>query len=131
LARRAFTNPEKDGVLALSEIGAGSFEQIASRDPAFALELLRLKPELHGLLSARSQQDMCISEKEKRDGWICLTDLVLNVESRGTIRNELSLLEFASAFLAFIEVGHKRDDNHARSSLVKIRWGVSKNQRAE
>jgi hypothetical protein len=100
LARRAFTNPERAGVLALSEIGAGSFEQIASRDPAFALELLRLKPELHSLLSARSQQDLCISEKEKRDGWICLTDLVLNVESRGTIRNELSLLEFASAFLA-------------------------------
>jgi Reverse transcriptase (RNA-dependent DNA polymerase) len=100
LARRAFTGPEKAGVLSLAGIGKRNLEQIASRDPAFAVELLQLRPELHGLLTARIQQDLCISEKEEREGWICLTDLVLNVELRGTIRNELSLLEFASAFLA-------------------------------
>ncbi len=102
LVRRAFSTRDKACALTLPWMNRSRPEQIALRDPAFALEMLTLKPEFCKLLPPRIQQDLCVSKRIPPVGWISLPDLVFDHERKGIIRNELSLLTFSSMFLALL-----------------------------
>jgi hypothetical protein len=102
LTRRSFLHRDPAGALAVAGLGGASLEQIASRDPAFAVEILESRPDLRNLMSRLMQQDLCVSERVSETDWICLSALVLDAALRPSVRNELFLLEFSSAFLALL-----------------------------
>jgi hypothetical protein len=99
LSRRSFCNQEKAVELALREITASSLEQVAERNPSFGIEILASKPELSEKISPRLRDDLSLDQNVRGDGWVSLSRLVLQSEPNGLLRNELALLQFASAFL--------------------------------
>jgi hypothetical protein len=99
LARRSFRGREAAVQLALRGINLRRLEQIAERDPSFALEILASRPDLTGGVSPRLRHDLCLNRSVQNDGWVLLSELVLNGEPQGALRNELAALRFASKFL--------------------------------
>lgn len=99
LARRAFCEREKGTQLVSAGITARRLEQIAERDPSFALEILATKPELHEEISPRMRDDLCLQPRQESDDWTSLAAMVLQGDSNGPLRNELAILNFASKFL--------------------------------
>jgi hypothetical protein len=100
LARRSFAHPTKAKDLALQDIGPSRLAQIAERDPSFVLELINARPELASEVTPRLRDDLCLQLRQNAEGLPSLADLVLGEETNGQLRNELSLLSFAFAFLA-------------------------------
>lgn len=99
LARRAFRERETAAQLVSAGITARRLEQIAERDPSFALEILATKPELHEEISPRMRDDLCLQPRQESDDWRSLATIVLHGDSNGPLRNELAVLSFASNFL--------------------------------
>ena len=98
IARRAISSAEKATGLARWLLKADRKNEIATRDPSFALELSQLDDRFLEDLSPRLQEDLCFqasSEGELQN----LADLVLQEGAKGPLRNELTLLQFASRFL--------------------------------
>ena len=78
--------------------------QLAQRDPTFFLELLEvIDTETHPLLfddlPARIREDLCRASESSGGDHDTLAKVVLNTHPSGSLRNELSLLRFAVAFL--------------------------------
>lgn len=99
LARRAFREREAGSQLVGAGITARRLEQIAERDPSFALEILATKPELYDEISPRLRDDLCLQPRQESDDWKSLAAVVLQSDSNGPLRNELAALSFASKFL--------------------------------
>ena len=101
VARRAFVNRESAIELTRSGLNPSRKRQLAQRDPSFLLELIH--SETQGLLfddlPARIREDLCRASESSDDARNTLAEAVLNTHPRGSIRNELSLLRFAAAFL--------------------------------
>lgn len=100
LSRRAFYGEEKAVQLAGKGINVRRLEQIAERDPSFALEILASKPDLSAQVSPRLRNDLCLDWKIESDSWKSLAEVVLQGGPRGPLRNELAILRFALKFLA-------------------------------
>jgi hypothetical protein len=98
LARRSFLGQEKSLRLVLRRITIRRLEQIAQRDPAFALEIIDRRPSLAANLSSRLKEDLCLRIEERED-WESLVDVVLQGGPEGRLRNELTILSFADKFL--------------------------------
>ena len=75
--------------------------QLAQRDPSFLLELVDTETDalLFDDLPARIREDLCRASESSDGDHDTLTKAVLNTHPSGSLRNELSLLHFAKAFL--------------------------------
>lgn len=98
IARRAVSNPEKAARLTSWLLKADRKNEIAIRDPSFALELSQFDSRFYEDLSPRVQEDLSFQASSKGD-LQTLTDIVFEGGPKGPLRNELALLQFASRFL--------------------------------
>ena len=99
IARRAVSNVEIAMGLARWLLKADRKNEIATRDPSFALELSQLDSRFFEDISPRVQEDLCFQPPSSEDDLQNLADVVLKEGPKGPLRNELSLLQFASRFL--------------------------------
>jgi Reverse transcriptase (RNA-dependent DNA polymerase) len=102
LSRRSFLGREMATQLVSRGITVRRLEEIAERDPSFGLEILASRRDLGEEISPRLRDDLCIERNVKAggsDGWAPLSQVVLDNETNGPLRNEITLLEFASKFL--------------------------------
>jgi hypothetical protein len=99
LSRRSFRGRETAVQIVGKGINSRRLEQIAERDPSFALEILASHPILSKEVSPRVRDDLCLDRSAASDNWVSLTQVVLQADKNGLLRNELTLLSFASKFL--------------------------------
>lgn len=101
LARRAFLDRNRADELTRPFLSPSRKQQLAQRDPSFFLELLDKDKDdsLLDDLPARIREDLCTSGSGSSGGFITLAEAVLKGHPTGSLRNELSLLRFAGAFL--------------------------------
>ena len=101
VARRAFVDRERAVELTRHGLSPSRKRQLAQRDPCFLLELLH--GETQGILfhdlPARVREDLCRTAGDSAENSVTLAEAVLNYHPTGPLRNELSLLRFALAFL--------------------------------
>ena len=101
LARRSFVDRTRAVELTQPSLSPSRKRQIAYRDPSFFLELT--DADTHALLlddlPARIREDLCRIEESPDSGYDTLAKVVLDTHPDGPLRNELSLLRFAAAFL--------------------------------
>ena len=101
LARRAFVDQVQAVELTRPGLNPSRIQQLAQRDPSFLLELIdpETDPLLFVDLPARIREDFCLGSESSDGGHDTLVKEVLSTQSNGSLRNELSLLRFARAFL--------------------------------
>ena len=101
LARRAFVNREKALELTSPGLSPSRKWQIAQRDPSFFLELNDNESGnfLIEDLPARIREDLCLTSNVVEGNLDTLAKVVLTTHPCGALRNEISLLRFAMAFL--------------------------------
>ena len=101
LARRAFVDRARAVELTRPGLNPSRKRQLAQRDPSFLLELIDTEagPVLFDDLPGRFREDLCLALDSSDDDHDTLAEAVLNTHSSGSLRNELSLLRFAKAFL--------------------------------
>lgn len=101
LARRAFVNRQRAIELAQPALNPSRRRQIAERDPSFTLELMEAEAErrLFDDLPARTREDLSRGLGSATGDGEVLAEIVLREHPTGSLRNELGLLRFATAFL--------------------------------
>ncbi len=99
LARRSFLDRDKAVQLAGTGITSRRLEEIAERDPAFALEILGDRSDLTSGVSPRLRDDLSLDLRAGSDDSLSLAELVLRDGPHNLLRNEPSILGFASKFL--------------------------------
>ena len=101
LARRAFVDRVRAVELARPGLNPSRKRQLAQRDPSFLLELIDTETDalLVDDLPARIREDLCRASESPDGDHDTLAMAVLNTHPSGSLRNELSLLRFAMAFL--------------------------------
>lgn len=99
LARRSFRSPEVALQLASRRINPSGLDEIAEKDPAFALELLESTTDLFERLLPRRRDDLCLKPDAGGADRESLATVVLAGGPDGAVRNELSILQFAQKFL--------------------------------
>ena len=101
LARRAFADRERAAELVLSALTPARIQQIARKAPAFFLELVNTGTAIIPVdyLPARVREDLCVTFASSDGDNVTLAEAVLAARPTGPLRNELSLLRFAAAFL--------------------------------
>ena len=101
LARRAFVDRDKAIGLTVPGLDQLRAVQIARKDPSFVLELIDTETQAFAAdeLPARIREDLCRDSDSAVRDQDTLARLVLNTHPIGPLRNELSLLRFATAFL--------------------------------
>ncbi|MBC9888413.1 MAG: hypothetical protein F7B06_00890 [Opitutae bacterium] len=101
VARRAFVDRERAVKLTLPGLNPSRKRQIARRDPSFLLEVLKAESQVRFFddLPARMRDDLCRTAENPDRDIETLADVVLGDHPTGPLRNELSLLRFAKAFL--------------------------------
>ena len=101
LARRAFVDQARAVELTRPGLNPSRKRQLAQRDPSFLLELI--DNETNALpfddLPARVREDLCRALDSSDGAHDTLAKAVLNTHPSGSLRNELSLMRFARAFL--------------------------------
>jgi hypothetical protein len=101
LARRSYRGREAAVELAIKGISLPRLEQIAEKDPSFALEILASHNHLRDQLPPRVRDDLSLKKEDaKLEEGITLASAVLNGNPNGPLRNELTLLDFSEKFLA-------------------------------
>jgi len=99
LSRRSFCNKEAAIQLASYFINTRRLELIAERDPSFALEILQTLRDLTADISPRLRDDLCLERSVRGQGQLTLADVVLQDGRNNSLRNEVSILNFAAKFL--------------------------------
>lgn len=102
LARRAFSTAARSAELVRQAVTPTKIREIASRDPSFAIELFQSKdiPLPADILRARLREDLCLDTDEESGASRTLAEVVLSNDGpEPVLRNELSILRFAVAFL--------------------------------
>ena len=101
LARRAFVDRARAIELTRPGLNSSRKRQLAQRDPSFLLELMATETDtlLFDDLPARIRDDLCRASDDSDGDHDTLAKVVLSTHPSGSLRNELSLLRFAMAFL--------------------------------
>ena len=101
LARRAYLDRIRAVELTLPGLNPSRTRQLAQRDPSFLLELIDTETDalLFDDLPARIREDLCRASESSDGDHDTLAEAVLKTHPNGSLRNELSLLRFAMAFL--------------------------------
>ncbi len=100
LARRSFSGEDPALRLVGDDVTPSRFAQIADRDPSFAIEILVSKSALADGVSPQLSDDLCLQIRDQSNGYVSLAQTVLQGGPISALRNELTLLSFASKFLA-------------------------------
>ena len=101
LARRAFVDCTRAVELTRPSLNPSRKRQLAHTDPSFFLELIDSETDalvFHDL-PARIREDLCRASESSDGDHDTLAKVVLSTHPSGSLRNELSLLRFAMAFL--------------------------------
>lgn len=99
LARRSFLEKSVAIKLAAENLTSRRLEQIAERDPDYAVELIEVEPRFSREVSARVRDDLCLIDEFEKAGKLPLSHIVLRKSQREAMRNELTLVSFAARFL--------------------------------
>ena len=101
LARRAFVDRKRAVELTRPGLNPSRKRQLAERDPSHFLELIDIETDdlLFEDLPARIREDLCRASEGSDGDRDTLAKAVLSTRPSGSLRNELSLLRFARAFL--------------------------------
>ncbi len=101
LARRGFVDRVQAINLTRPGLNPSRSRQLAQRDPSFLLELIDTETDAHGFrdLPTRIREDLCLGLENSGGEHDTLATAVLNSHPSSFLRNELSLLRFAKAFL--------------------------------
>ena len=101
LARRAFVDRARAVELTQAGISPSRTWQLAQKAPSFLLELIDTETDarLFDDLPPRIREDLCQASESSDDDHDTLAKVVLDTHPGGPLRNELSLLRFATAFL--------------------------------
>lgn len=99
LARRVFLDCDDTLRLIRNHLNGTRIEEIAKRDPSFALELIENEPGYEKEISRRLQLDLFPNLWQHSGENKNLGKSVIDSHPRGDLRNELTLLYFAKAFL--------------------------------
>ena len=101
VARRAFVDRRRAVELTRPGLNPSRKRQLAQRDPCFLLELIHTETQdlLFDDLPARVREDLCRTAGSSGGDSFTLAEAVLSAHPTGSLRNELSLLRFATAFL--------------------------------
>ena len=101
LSRRGFVDRVQAVNLTRPNLNRSRRHQLAQRDPSFLLELLDTETDTHGFrdLPARIREDLCLGLESSDGDHDTLATAVRNSHPSSFLRNELSLLRFAKAFL--------------------------------
>ena len=101
LARRAFVDRERAVELTRPGLTPPRKRQLGQRAPSFLLELIDTETDvlLFDDLPARVREDLCMASESSDGDHDTLANAVLSKHPSGSLRNELSLLRFARAFL--------------------------------
>ncbi len=101
LSRRAFVDRMRAIELTRPGLDPSRKRQLAQRDPSFLLDLIDTETDalLFDDLPARIREDLCRASQSSDGDHDTLAKAVLNTHPSGSLRNELSLLRFAKAFL--------------------------------
>ena len=101
VARRAFVDRRRAVELTRPGLNPSRKRQLAQRDPCFLLELIHTETQdlLFDDLPARVREDLCRTAGSSGGDSFTLAEAVLRAHPTGSLRNELSLLRFATAFL--------------------------------
>jgi hypothetical protein len=99
LSRRSILGQGAAIQLTADALTLGRLKEICGRDPSFALELLKVRPEYTERLPLRVREDLCLEPIEADSEWSTLAHEVLTGGLCGRLRNEASLLQFADLLL--------------------------------
>lgn len=101
LARRSFLSQEKAVALVMPGVNSRRLENIADRDPAFALEILDRLPgaEMAAGVGPRLRADLCLDRSTGSEEWRTLAEIGTEGWPRNPLRNEPALLRFAIVLL--------------------------------
>ena len=125
LARRAFVDQVRAIELTRPGLNPSWNQQLAQQDPSFLLELIEDATDapLFDSLPMRIREDLCRASEDSEDDHITLVKAVLNSHPSGSLRNELSLLRFARAFLQEWQQHQLPPaSDHARAGHAESRW---------
>ena len=123
IARRAILDADKSAELVGWGLTAVRKNAIANRDPSFALELRNVDTSFDDGLSAGVKEDLCLDARAPLNALRTLTDIVLHEEPESPLRNELSILRFATAFLG--ELKQLENSRELRFSPGQVRLKLS------
>ena len=99
LSRRSFSTASQSIELTQLGLTKARKREIAIRDPLFAMELSETDVHFFDGLPARIRNDLCIERDRPQGDRKSLIDIVVAGGPTNPLRNELSLLRFAAAFL--------------------------------
>ena len=101
VARRAFADQVRAAELTRPGLSSSRKRQLAQRDPSFLLELSDVETDgrFFDDLPSRIREDLCRVSESSEGDHDTLANAVLKADPSGPLRNELSLLQFAKAFL--------------------------------
>lgn len=100
IVRRSFLSEQKALSLVTPQLTAARLARIAALDPLFAHELSNARPDLKSDLPPRIIDDLCLLPDAATVGPSPLATMVLGDDGWIILRNEISVLTFASEFLA-------------------------------
>jgi hypothetical protein len=121
LSRRSFLSHEKAVQLALAGMTSRRLEEIAERDPSFAIEIIRTRSDLASDISPRLRDDLSLNPRYANKNWLSLAELVLLHGSANPLRNELALTSFANLFLT--ELDNTQGMNVITPSDILVKLG--------
>ncbi|MER8904311.1 RNA-directed DNA polymerase [Mesorhizobium sp. M0772] len=98
-ARRSFLGEAQSVELVQRSMTPARLNRVAALDPNFAREIIDAFPQLKGDLTPRIVADLGLNQFVDGSEKMTLASMVLSSATREVLRNELSLLTFASAFL--------------------------------
>ena len=104
IARRAILDAKKSADLVRWGLTADHKNEIATRDPSFALELNEIDADFEEGLLARVKEDLCFETSVSNGDLRSLAEIVLHGGPENPLRNELSLLRFAAKYLKKLQL---------------------------
>ena len=121
IARESTSNVDETVALTRWFSNAERKNQIAIRNPSFAIELSQLDSRFFEDLSPRVQEDLGFQVSPPEDDFQSLTDIVLKGGPMGPLRDELSLLQFASKFLGVLQNGFSQNPSPITPTQVIVK----------
>lgn len=109
LARRSFLDQEGAVELLDYPVSPAQLEEIARRDPSFALEILNRNPNQVDDFSPRLRDDLALKPRYAGEGWLSLAQTILSDGPNNLLRNERAILSFASQFIEALLASQQTD----------------------
>nr|WP_256369200.1 RNA-directed DNA polymerase [Ruegeria sp. HKCCA4008] len=118
LVRRSFRSVEQTSLIISKGITAARANKIAKLDPDFGAEMAEAVPSMLELFFGPAKSSLGYKKPRSRRHEYQLAELVLTNETKEVLRNEYSLISFASAFLE--ELTEKRAFDYISPSDVYV-----------